>query len=170
MRERSRLGKFIHGQVRNQADAEDILQDVFYQFVEASRLLAVIEQTSAWLFRVARYRIVDRFRKRKERPSPRIDGCDDDDDLWMDLPLPAADHGPEAAYQRSLLLETLEDALQELPQSQREVFVAHEFDGMSFKHLSVSSGIPLNTLLSRKRYAVLYLRERLQTVYDELAL
>ncbi len=171
LRERSRLTGFIRRSVRDQTDAEDILQDVFHEFVEAYRLPEPIEQVSAWLFRVARNRIVDRFRKKKEQSLDDIDdeGERDADDAYrLDLALPSPEGGPEAQYARRLLLDALQRSLDQLPQAQREVFVAHEIEGVSFKELASRSGAPVNTLLARKRYAVLQLRERLQTVYDEL--
>lgn len=170
LRERSRLANFIRRRVRDQTDAEDILQDVFYEFVEAYRLPAPIEHASAWLFHVARHRIVDRFRKKKEQALVDTGEPDDDDEreLRLDLALPALDVGPEAAYARSVLLRALQQALDELPENQRDVFVAHELEGSSFKAMAASSGVAVNTLLARKRYAVLYLRARLQPVYDEL--
>lgn len=173
LRERSRLGNFIRRRVLDRADAEDILQDVLSEFVQAYRLPAPIEQASAWLFQVARNRIIDRFRKRRAQPpDARIRGADedgdDDDTLRLDLELPAPDGGPEAAYARASLLAALQQALDELPDTQREVFVAHEFEGRSFRQMADDSGIAINTLLARKRYAVLYLRARLQAAYDEL--
>jgi len=169
MRERLRLGNFIRGRVRDQAETEDILQDVFYEFIEAYRLPEPIEHVSAWLFRVARNRIVDHFRKKKARPiSETSDLGGDDSELRLDLALPSPEAGPEAEYARSTLLKALKQALDELPENQREVFVAHEFEGNSFKEISARTGVTLNTLLARKRYAVLHLRARLQTVYDEL--
>jgi RNA polymerase sigma factor (sigma-70 family) len=166
VRERSRLGNFIRRRVIDSAEAEDILQDVFYEFVEAYRLPESIEQASAWLFRVARNRIIDRFRKKKEMSLSEVDL--DDEEYRLDLTLPSPDAGAEAEYARSVLLDALREALDELPDEQREVFVAHELDGRSFKEMATQSGVAMNTLLSRKRYAVLHLRERLQTVYDEL--
>lgn len=172
LRERSRLGSFIERRVPNPADAEDILQDVFYEFVNAYRLPASIEQASAWLFRVARNRIIDRFRKKREQPVSGIsearDGGDDEGESRLDLALPATDAGPEAEYARTVILVALQQALEELPEIQREVFVAHELQGRSFKELAAQSGVAVNTLLARKRSAVLYLRTRLQTVYDEI--
>ncbi|MDE1004209.1 MAG: sigma-70 family RNA polymerase sigma factor [Paraburkholderia fungorum] len=171
LRERSKLGNFIRRRVHDQGEAEDILQDVFHEFVQAYRLPAPIEQVSAWLFRVARNRIIDRFRKRREQAlADMADDQDDADnpDYRLDLALPATDAGPEAVYARSVLLETLQDALDELPANQRDVFVAHELEGRSFKELASESGVGVNTLLARKRYAVLHLRVRLQAVYDEL--
>ena len=169
LRERSRLGNFIRHRVGDQTDAEDILQDVFHEFVEAYRLPAPIEHASAWLFHVARNRIVDRFRKKKEEPlQPSADPDDEASEVRLDLALPALDAGPEAAYARSLLLKALQQALDQLPENQREVFVAHELEGSSFKEMAARSGVAVNTLLARKRYAVLHLRARLQTVYDEL--
>ncbi|TKC88287.1 sigma-70 family RNA polymerase sigma factor [Trinickia terrae] len=168
LRERTRLGAFIRRRVRDPGDAEDILQDVFYEFVQAYRLPEPIEQAGAWLYRVARNRIVDRFRKKKEEPLP--EPADDDGDHRLDLALPAADAGPEAAYARSVLLAALQEALDGLPANQRDVFVAHELEGRSFKDLAAESGLSVNTLLARKRYAVLHLRASLQAVYDELDL
>jgi RNA polymerase sigma factor (sigma-70 family) len=170
LRERTKLGNFIRRRIRDPGDAEDILQDVFYEFVQTYRLLEPIEQVSAWLFRVARNRIIDRFRKRKEQPlSETVDDTGDTDSEYrLDLALPSHEAGPEAAYARSILLEALQEALDELPQAQREVFIAHELEGRSFKELASASGVSMNTLLARKRYAVLHLRVRLQAVYDEL--
>lgn len=168
LRERTKLGNFIRRRVHDQGDAEDILQDVFHEFVQAYRLPAPIEQVSAWLFRVARNRIIDRFRKRREQPLTDLVDDADDAEYRLDLALPATDAGPEAVYARSVLLEALQDALNELPADQRDVFVAHELEGRSFKELASESGVGVNTLLARKRYAVLHLRVRLQAVYDEL--
>jgi len=169
LRERSRLGHFIRRRVDDAGDAEDILQDVFHEFVEAYRLPAPIEQASAWLFRVARNRIVDRFRKKKEVPLPfAADPNDEFESEWrLDLALPDPRAGPEAAYARSALLAALQAALHELPDAQREVFVAHELEGLSFNEIAARSGVGLNTLLARKRYAVLHLRDRLQPLYDD---
>ncbi|WP_322053994.1 RNA polymerase sigma factor [Paraburkholderia bannensis] len=174
VRERTRLVNFIRRRIRDQDDAEDILQDVFHEFVQAYRLPAPIEQASAWLFRAARNRIVDRFRKKKEQPLAELTEGDHEGDeeahrdLRLDLALPAHDAGPEALYARSVLLKALQEALDELPPNQREIFIAHELEGQSFKDLAEQSGVPLNTLLARKRYAVLHLRARLQPIYDEL--
>jgi RNA polymerase sigma factor (sigma-70 family) len=168
LRERTKLGNFIRRRVHDQGDAEDILQDVFHEFVQAYRLPAPIEQVSAWLFRVARNRIIDRFRKHREQPLAEMVDDSDDAEYRLDLALPATDAGPEALYARSVLLEALQDALDELPADQRNVFVAHELEGRSFKELASESGVGVNTLLARKRYAVLHLRVRLQAVYDEL--
>jgi RNA polymerase sigma factor (sigma-70 family) len=176
LRERTKLGNFIRRRVRDPSDAEDILQDVLHEFVQAYRLPEPIEQVSAWLFRVARNRIIDRFRKKKEQPLSETAGSSDnvnaadavDDEYRLDLALPAHDAGPEAAYARSVLLAALQHALDELPENQRDIFVAHEIEGRSFKELASESGVALNTLLARKRYAVLHLRARLQAVYDEL--
>jgi RNA polymerase sigma factor (sigma-70 family) len=175
LRERTKLGNFIRRRVRDPSDAEDILQDVLHEFVLAYRLPEPIEQVSAWLFRVARNRIIDRFRKKKEQPLSETAGDTDhidtdagSDEYRLDLALPAHDAGPEAAYARSVLLAALQHALDELPESQRAIFIAHEIEGRSFKELALESGVSLNTLLARKRYAVLHLRACLQTVYDEL--
>lgn len=174
LRESARLGSFIRRRMHDKTEADDILQDVFHEFVQAYRLPEPIEQVSAWLFRVARNRIIDRFRKKKEQSLHGAhDAADDggerdgESEYRLDLVMPAADAGPEARYARSMLLDQLQRALDELPENQREVFVAHELDGLSFKDMAARSGVPLNTLLARKRYAVRYLRGRLQTVYDE---
>lgn len=166
-RERERLGNFIRQRVPDPGDAEDILQDVFFELVEAYRLPKPIEQAGAWLFRVAKNRIIDRFRKRREEPLPQT-GEDGEDDYWLAQALPALDSGPEAAWQRARLLEAISAALDELPARQRDIFIAHELDGLSFKDLAAQSGENLNTLLGWKRQAVLHLRVRLQPLYDEL--
>lgn len=168
-REESRLRRFIRRRVPDPRDAEDVLQDVFYRLVEANRLLMPIDHVTAWLFQVARNRITDLFRKKQPERFGDLTVADGDEDAmsFEDL-LPSADAGPEAAYDRRLLLEALEAAIDELPAAQREVFVAHEFEGRSFKEMAAESGVSVNTLLSRKRYAVLHLRERLQHIHDEL--
>jgi RNA polymerase sigma factor (sigma-70 family) len=168
-RDRVRLRRFIRSRVADQADAEDILQDVFYELVEAYRMMKPVEEVTAWLYRVARNRIIDLFRRKSREdqrfaPAPMQGGGEL---LWpVDL-LPAAEAGPEAAYARNVLLEELEDALDELPEEQRDVFIAHELMGFSFKEIAAESGASVNTLLSRKHYAVMHLRERLQSIYDE---
>ncbi|HUE04477.1 MAG TPA: sigma-70 family RNA polymerase sigma factor [Bryobacteraceae bacterium] len=167
-REQSRLRNFIRRRVPDPRDAEDILQDVFYELVEANRLLMPIEHVTAWLFRVARNRITDLFRKKKPVSFSDSAIVDEDDELlrFEDL-LPSPDAGPAALYARRLLLNELRLALNDLPEEQREVFVAHELDGRSFKEIAAETGVSVNTLLSRKRYAVLRLRQRLQSIYDE---
>jgi RNA polymerase sigma factor (sigma-70 family) len=168
-REQPRLRNFIRRRVSDPGDAEDILQEVFYELVEAYRMMKPIEQVGAWLFRVARNRIIDLFRKKKPDAfiSDPIAIAEDGEALRLEDLLPSADAGPEAAYARSVLVEALDDALRELPEEQREVFVAHEIEGRSFKELVAETGLNVNTLRARKRYAVLHLRERLQTIYDE---
>ena len=167
-REQSRLRNFIRRRVPDPRDAEDILQDVFYELVEANRLLMPIEHVTGWLFRVARNRITDLFRKkRKESFSDTAVADEEDERLQLEDLLPSLDAGPEALYARNVLLDELELAVDELPAEQREVFVAHELEGRSFKAMAAETGVSVNTLLSRKRYAVLHLRERLQSVYDE---
>ena len=167
-RERSRLRNFIRRRVADREDAEDILQDVFYELVEANRLLMPIDHVTGWLFRVARNRIVDLFRKKKPDTFSEIAAVNDEEEmLQLEDLLPSPDAGPEALYFRGLLLDELELAIEELPDDQREVFVAHEFEGRSFKEIAAATGAGMNTLLSRKRYAVLHLRERLQSVYRE---
>jgi len=170
VRERSRLLNFIRRRVPDPLDAEDILQDVFAELVEANRLLMPIDHITGWLFRVARNRIIDLFRKKKpvNFSDAAIDDEDDESLQFEDL-LPSPDAGPEALYARSVLLEALELALRELPPEQREVFFAHELEGHSFKDIAARTGVGVSTLLSRKRYAVLHLRERLQSIYDDFA-
>jgi RNA polymerase sigma factor (sigma-70 family) len=163
--QRARLRGFIRRRVPDPADAEDILQDVFYELVEAARLVRPVEQVGGWLLTVARNRITDLFRKRRTESLDLVD--EDGNDLGKLLP--AADAGPEFAFARRILLEELEAALEELPEEQRSVFIAHELEGRSFKELAAASGTAMNTLLSRKRYAVLHLRRRLQAIYDEFA-
>jgi len=172
-REQSRLRNFIRRRVPDPRDAEDILQEVFYELVEANRLLMPIEHVTGWLFRVARNRITDLFRKRRPesfRPESFSDGAAEGNEkkfLQLEDWLPSPDAGPDALYARSVLLDELEFALDELPEEQREVFVGHEIEGRSFKQMSAETGVSVNTLLSRKHYAVLHLRERLQSIYDE---
>src|SRR5271165_6317505 len=166
--EQSRLRNFIRRRVPDPRDAEDILQEVFYELVEANRLLMPIEHVTGWLFRVARNRITDLFRKKKpESLSDAVATSDEEEPLLLEELLPSPDAGPEAAYARSVLLDELEDALDELPEEQREVFIGHELMGYSFKQMSEQFGVSVNTLLSRKHYAVLHLRERLQAIHDE---
>ena len=167
-RDKTRLRNFIRRRVADPSDAEDILQEVFYELVETYRLMKPIEQVGAWLFRVARNRITDLFRKKKPEAStndPVV--AEEGEFLTLEDLLPSRDAGPEAAYARTVLLAELEDALEELPEEQREVFLAHEIEGRSFKDLAVETGLSVNTLLSRKHYAVIHLRERLRAVYDE---
>jgi RNA polymerase sigma factor (sigma-70 family) len=167
-RERRRLLNFIRKRVGDQGDAEDILQDVFYELIEAYRLMQPVEQVGAWLYRVARNRIIDRFRKRKPEARSEITlGLDQGDALLLEDLLPSPDAGPDAVYARSVLLEELEAALEDLPENQRAVFIAHEIEGRSFKQLADETGLSVNTLLSRKHYAVLHLRRRLQAIYNE---
>ena len=163
--ERARLKRFIARHVPDPFDVEDILQDVFYELVAAYRFMKPVRQAGAWLFRVAQNRIHDLFRER--RTVPLDEPVNDDSPSLADL-LPSADGGPETAYARSLLLRELEDAIAELPEDQRAVFVAHEIDGRSFTDLAAETRLSINTLLARKRYAVLRLRKRLKDIYDEL--
>src|ERR1041385_7992463 len=168
-RDQSRLRNFLRRRVPDARDAEDILQDVFYELVEANRLLMPIEHATGWLFRVARNRITDLFRKKRPQSFSDTAVVNQDDELLQleDL-LPSADAGPEELYARHVLLDELELAVDELPEEQREGFVAHELEGRSFKEIAARTGVSVNTLLSRKRYAVRHLRERLQSIYDEL--
>ena len=166
--ERSRLRNFIRRRVPDPSDAEDIVQEVFYKLVEANRLLMPIEHVTGWLFRVARNRITDLLRKKKPGnfSGAAVEG-EGGEALQIEDLLPSPDAGPEALYARNVLLDELELALDELPEEQRDVFVAHELEGRSFKEMAAETGVSVNTLLSRKRYAVLHLRERLQSIYDE---
>ena len=163
-----RLRNYIRKHVVNLETTEDILQEVFCELVEAYRLLKPIEQVSAWLFRVAKNRIVDRFRGRKlESLTAAEYGEGDDVPVFLEDLLPSPDSGPEAAYARNVLLDEIDEALEEMPEEQRFVFIAHEWEGYSFKELSAETGVSVNTLLSRKHYAVLHLRSRLQSIYEE---
>jgi RNA polymerase sigma factor (sigma-70 family) len=166
-RERSRLLNFIRRHVPDPGDAEDILQDVFYRLVEANRLLMPIEHVTGWLFRVARNRITDGFRKKAPENFSDIEVGDEEESLPFEDLLPSRDDGPDAVFARNVLLKELQRALGDLPKEQREVFVAHELEGRSFKEMAERTGVSVNTLLARKRYAVLHLRERLQRMYDE---
>ena len=167
-REGSRLRNFIRKRVANEADAEDLLQEVFFEVVEAYRLMEPIEQWGAWMFRVARNRIIDLFRKRRLgglESYPAV--SEEEGKLALEDVLPSPQAGPAEAYARTVLLEELEEALAELPQEQREVFVAHEIEGHTFKEIAAQTGVSVNTLLSRKHYAVMHLRRRLQAIHDE---
>jgi RNA polymerase sigma factor (sigma-70 family) len=170
VREQARLRNFIRSRVPQREDAEDILQDVFSELVLAYRLMKPIERAGAWLFQVARNRIIDSFRKKKPVPlaDQRVTAADGESPPLEDL-LPSPDAGPEEEYARSVLVEELAEALDELPREQREVFVAHEIEGRSFQELAAETGVSVNTLLSRKHYAVLHLRKRLRGVYEELS-
>jgi RNA polymerase sigma factor (sigma-70 family) len=166
-REQGRLRNFIRKYVSDQSDVEDILQDVFYEFVAAYRMLKPVEHATAWLFRVARNRVIDRFRGKsrdvlRNAPEPR-----GEQELSLEELIASADVGPEAAYVRTVLLEEIDEALQELPDEQREVFIGHELLGYSFQEMAEETGVSVNTLLSRKHYAVLYLRRRLQAIHEE---
>ena len=166
--ERPRLRNFIRRRVPDPADAEDVLQEVFYELVEANRLLMPIDHVAGWLFQVARNRITDLFRKKK--PEPFADAAIEDDEgelLRIEDMLPSPDAGPEALYMRNAILDELELALDELPAEQRDVFIANEIEGRTFKEISEATGVNINTLLARKRYAVLHLRERLRALYEE---
>lgn len=166
-RESGRLGNFIRQRVPDPGEAEDILQDVFFELVEAWRLPEPIEQVGAWLFRVARNRIVDRFRKRREEALPLVGEEGDDALEWLEQAMPSGDGGPEAMHLRQQWLEVIAGALDELPPGPRHVFIAHELDGRSFKEMAAESGTPVNTLLGWKRQAILHLRDRLRPFYDE---
>jgi RNA polymerase sigma factor (sigma-70 family) len=168
-REQSRLRNFIRRRVSDRGDAEDILQDVFYELVEAYRVMQP-EHVTAWLFQVARNRIIDLFRKKKREAQRNglADRVEQDGEMpQLEDLLPSPDAGPDGAFARSVLLEELDAALDELPDEQREVFIGHELMGYSFKELAEQTGLSVNTLLSRKHYAVLHLRERLRAIHDE---
>jgi RNA polymerase sigma factor (sigma-70 family) len=166
-RDEPRLRSFIRKHVADSGDAEDVLQDVFYELLEAYRLMKPVEHVTAWLFRVARNRMIDLFRRKKAGSlnEPVVAGEEGDILVLEDL-LPSAEAGPEAAYARNLLIDALDDALEELPPMQRDVFIAHELEGRSFKEISAETGLSVNTLLSRKHYAVLHLRRRLQSIHE----
>lgn len=168
-KEQGRLRSFIRRRVPDPDDAEDILQEVFFELVEAYRLMKPIENAGAWLFRVARNRIIDGFRKKKpQRLSDMATAVTDNgEELSLEDLLPSPDAGPDAAYTRALLMDAIEDALEELSEEQREVFIAHEFEGRSFKELAAETGVSINTLLSRKRYAMLHLQRRLETIHAD---
>jgi RNA polymerase sigma factor (sigma-70 family) len=167
-RDEPKLRNFIRRHVADTSDAEDIVQEVFYELLEAYRLMKPVEHVTAWLFRVARNRMIDLFRKKKpESLNEPAFSSDDGDMLLLEDMLPSAEASPEAACARNMLLDALEDAIEELPEAQREVFIAHELTGLSFKEISAETGVSVNTLLSRKRYAVLYLRQRLQAIYED---
>jgi RNA polymerase sigma factor (sigma-70 family) len=167
-KEQSRLRRYIRNRIADRGMTEDILQEVFVELIEAYRLMKPIEEAGAWMFRVARNRIIDLFRLRKTSSlSEEVYGEQDGDRVALEELLPSPDEGPEAAYTRAVLLDELEEALEELPEEQRVVFVAHEIEGRSFKELSAETGVGVNTLLSRKRYAVLHLRERLRLIHEE---
>ena len=165
-REQSRLFRFIRRRVRDARDAEDVLQDVFSELVEANRLVMPVDHITAWLFRVARNRITDLFRKKKPENFSEVAGPEGEK-LALEELLPSPGAGPEALYLRNELFDALEHAIEQLPKDQREVFIAHELEGRSFKEISAATGVNVNTLLSRKRYAILHLRERLRDIYEE---
>ncbi len=167
--ERSRLRDFIRKRVPNEADVEDLLQEVFFEVIEAYRLMEPVQRWGAWMFQVARNRIIDLFRKRRREASGSepVAISEEGEELLLEDVLPSPDAGPAAAYARAVLLDELEAALDELPEEQRDVFIAHEIDGYSFKEIAARTGASVNTLLSRKHYAVLHLRRRLQAIYDE---
>jgi RNA polymerase sigma factor (sigma-70 family) len=167
--ERPRLRNFIRRRVADEGDAEDILQYVFYELIQAYRMMKPIEQVGAWLYRVARNRIIDMFRRARPQQSlaDPVGNEDGGSDITLEDLLPSPDQGPEAAFARSVLVDELAAAIEELPPEQRLVFVAHEIEGRSFKELAAETGVSVNTLLSRKRYAVMQLRKRLQSIHEE---
>src|ERR1700734_1666020 len=167
-RDEPKLRNFIRRHVADTSDAEDIVQEVFYELLETYRLMKPVEHVTAWLFRVARNRMIDLFRRSKPSSLNNPVSAEEDGDTLEDL-LPSADAGPEAAYARSLLLDAVDEALEELPEAQREVFIAHELMGQSFKEISAETGLSVNTLLSRKHYAVMHLRQSLQLIYENFA-
>lgn len=167
IKEQARLRNFIRRRVPDPDDADDILQEVFFELVEAYRLMKPIEHAGAWLFRVARNRIIDRFRRKKPGRLSDMAITDNGEEISLEDLLPSPGAGPEAAYARALLMEAIEDALEELPDEQREVFIAHEFEGRSFKELAAETGVSINTLLSRKRYAMLHLQRRLENIHAD---
>lgn len=168
-KERGRLFSFIRKRVSDPDEAEDILQDVMFQLVEAYRMMKPVEQWTAWLFRVARNKITDRYRKKKpERLDTAIHHDEDGEALFLSDLLASDNSSTQEMYMNDLMMEEISEALEELPAEQREVFVWHEIDGKSFQQMSEETGLSINTLLSRKRYAVMFLRERLQDLYKEM--
>ena len=166
--EGGRLRNFIRRRVANEADADDILQEVFFEFIESWRLMKPIGQAGAWLFRVARNRIIDRYRRKQRDPLAQEQELDEDGERrWLEDMLPSPSAGPDAEYARGILMDEIDAAIDELPEEQRSVFIAHEIEGRSFKELAAETGLSINTLLGRKRYAVLHLRRRLESIYNE---
>jgi len=166
--EGGRLRNFIRRRVANEADADDILQEVFFEFIESWRLMKPIGQAGAWLFRVARNRIIDRYRRKQRDPLTQEQELDQDGERrWLEDMLPSPSAGPDAEYARGILMDEIDAAIDELPEEQRSVFIAHEIEGRSFKELAAETGLSINTLLGRKRYAVLHLRRRLESIYNE---
>ena len=167
---KNRLAGFIRKRVDRNEDAEDILQEVFYQLAEADLLMKPIDQVAGWLFTVARNRITDLYRKKKPEPLPEPYSDDDEENAIEDLGSLFIDNdsNPETEYLRSMVMEEFENALNDLPQEQKEAFELNEIKGMPFSEISNLTGVPVNTLISRKRYAVLYLREQLGILYEEL--
>ncbi|KUG09315.1 RNA polymerase sigma factor [Solirubrum puertoriconensis] len=172
--QRSKLLSFIRRRIPDEADAEDVLQDVFYELVQSYRLVKPVEQMAAWLFRVARNKIIDRYRRPKpaslEEAASYHSAADSDEPLLLADVLPAPDDSTETAMARETIMEAILDALEELSPAQRQVFVWHEFDGKTFKQMSEETGVPLKTLISRKHYAVQQLRTKLQALYTDLFL
>ena len=165
--QRGRLRNFIRSRVPDPSDAEDILQDVFFELVAAYRLMKPVEQVGAWLFRVARNRIIDRFRKQKPEASSVGGRGDDENTLSLEELLPSPGASPESVFVRNVLMDEIGEALAELPPEQREVFIANEIEGRTFAEIAEETGTSINTLLSRKRYAVLHLRRHLREIYEE---
>lgn len=169
--ERGRLLSFIRRYLPDEDDAEDLLQDVFYQLIETYRLMKPVERLSSWLFTVARNKITDRFRKKKAVPFSRLSNREAENEDSSPLSLldliPDPNEGPEAEFAAKLVMEELEEALEELPEAQREAFVLHELEGYPFEQIAAMTGENIKTLISRKRYAVLFLRERLGEIYQE---
>ncbi len=172
--QRGKLLSFIRRRIPDQEDAEDVLQDVFFELVQSYRLVKPVEQMAAWLFRVARNKIIDRYRRPKpaslEEAAAYHSAADSDEPLLLADVLPAPDDSTETAMARETIMEAILDALDELPPAQREVFVWHEFDGKTFRQMAEETGVPLKTLISRKHYAVQQLRTKLQALYTDLFL
>lgn len=172
LRERGRLLNFIRNRVSSLEEAEDILQDVFYQFIVGYDSIESLDRVTSWLFSVARNKIIDRYRRDSARPRKanlsQHTGPDEELPLTIQDILPDLGNTPEDAFLREMIWEEIMEALEELPREQREVFVRNEIEDVSFRELAAEQGVSINTLLSRKRYAILALRKRLQKLYDEL--
>jgi RNA polymerase sigma factor (sigma-70 family) len=167
-KDRAKLLSFIRKRVSDKDDAEDILQDVFYQLTQAYDMIGSLDKVTSWMYTVARNKITDLYRKKKPEPFKSTYQGDEEESLSMENLLPALGNTPEDAFFKSVIWDAITEALDELPIEQREVFVKNEFEDISFKELSAMTGVSVNTLLSRKRYAVLHLRARLKSLYEEL--
>jgi RNA polymerase sigma factor (sigma-70 family) len=164
-----RLFDFIRHRVNEEEEAEDIYQDVMFELTNAYRMMQPIEKIAAWLYRVARNKITDKYRKKRpDLLQDKVFISDDDDHLYLEDLLRSTEESPDKDFDQALIQQALEEALDELPKEQRDVFIQHELEGISFNEIAEATGVTVNTLLSRKRYAVLHLREKLRSLYEEL--